>query len=170
MTPLEAIKRLELHVADLVEKFSIGGVTDVVEAHEIVEAVEQLRRSVTLVIEMWRAREVELLQAAGGRTDLGINATLKVAPKFEERYDHPLIGAKVIERATRYITDDGEVIYVDDPEVAADRAVGMMMAVYVSPASKPKKTALVEKLGFERAEGALASRKETGKVTKVRPT
>jgi hypothetical protein len=170
MTPLEAIKKLELHVADLGENFSVDGVTDVVEAHEIVEAAEQLRRSVTLVIEMWRGREVVLLQAAGGRTDLGINATIRVAPKFEERYDHDLIGAKVIDKATRIVKDDGEVIYVDDPEVAADRAVAIMRAVYVSPASKPKKTALVEKLGFEKAEGALASRVEVGKVTKVRPT
>jgi hypothetical protein len=170
VTPLEAIKKLELHVADLGENFSVDGVTDVVEAHEIVEAVEQLRRSVTLVIEMWRGREVVLLQAAGGRTDLGINATIRVAPKFEERYDHDLIGAKVIDKATRIVQDDGEVIYVDDPEVAADRAVAIMRAVYVSPATKPKKTALVEKLGFEKAEGALASRVEVGKATKVRPT
>jgi len=145
-------------------------VTEVEEAHEIVEAAEQFRRSVTLVIEMWREREVEILQAAGGRADLGINATVRVAPKFEERYDHDLIGAKVIAAAIREIQFDGEVVYIDDPEVAADRAVALMRNVYVSPATKPKKTALVEKLGFEKAEGALASRKEVGKVAKVRPT
>lgn len=171
MSPLEAIKRVELQVADLGENVAVSSVTEVEEVHEIVEAAEQLRRSVTLVIEMWRAREVEILQAAGGRADLGINATARVAPKYEERYDHDLIGKRVALLSIQVVDEDGELLeWIDDPAIAAERAVALMRDVYVSPASKPKKTALVEKLRFEKAEGALASRKEVGKVTKVRPT
>lgn len=169
MSPLEAIKKLELLLADVGENLAVFGIEDPEEVHAVVEAAEQFRRSVTFIIEMWRAREVEVLTAAGGRTDLGLNATMRVAPKLKEIYDHDLIGRKVIAQAIRAVMPDGEVIYVDDPEVAADRAVAMMRALYVAPGTEAKKGALKE-LGFETYKGALKSSTEVGKVVKVRPT
>jgi hypothetical protein len=167
VTPLEAVKRLELGVAEVAEA-SAKGMTPV-ETHETVDALEQLRRSVTFAVEVWRQNEVVVLGAAGGSTMVAPNAVATVRPKRKERYDHDLIGRKVVLHAVREIDKDGEVLFdVDDPEVAADRAVAFMRALYVADAVEPKVSGLM-RLGFETKYAAMSSSEVIGSEVKVRP-
>jgi len=166
VTPLEAVKRLELGVAEVAEASAKG--MDPIETHETVEALEQLRRSVTFTIEVWRQNEVVVLGAAGGSTMVAPNAVAKVTPKRKDRYDHELIGHYVVRHATRVI-ENGEVLYdVEDPETVADRAVMLMRRLYVADATKPTTGGLLE-LGFETKFGAMSSSEVIGSEVKVRP-
>lgn len=138
------------------------------DASLTVLTLSQFRRSVTFALDEWRKREAELIEAAGGRVDVGENAQAVARPKMRYRFDHDYIGAKVVERAIRYVDDDGEVVYFDQtPEEAAAAAVGLMRRLYVAPATEPKKSALTEELGFETWKQGLASEEEVGKEVKV---
>jgi hypothetical protein len=167
VTPLELLKQMELGVAEICEASAKG--MDPIGTHELVEALEQFRRSVTFAIEVWRANEVVVLGAAGGSTMVAPNAVATVRTKRRERYDHDLIGRKVILHAIREITSEGEVLFdVDDPEVAADRAVALMRALYVADAVEPKVGGLM-RLGFETKWAAMSSSEVVGSEVKVRP-
>lgn len=163
MQPVEVVARIELHLVD-VER-SAGFFDDVTEVHETVERLEALRRSVTLAIETWRAREVALVEKAGGAAvvDSG-REVAKVVPKVKIRYDHKRIGDYVCRRALAD-PETGEI--VDDPRIAAHAAVELMKAVYVSPATEPKKSGLLH-LGFETMQHAELSREQTGSELRVR--
>jgi len=166
VTPLELVKQMELGVAEICEASAKG--MDPIETHELVEALEQFRRSITFAIEVWRQNEVVVLGAAGGTTMVAPNAVATVKPKRRDRFDHDLIGSRVILHATKQIKD-GEVLFeIDDPTVAADRAVALMRRLYVADATKPTTGGLME-LGFETKFGAMSSSEVIGSEVKVRP-
>lgn len=168
VSPLELIKKLELGIAGIAE-VSPKGMTPL-EARDTVEALEQLRRSLTFTIEVWRANEVTILGAAGGSVMTAPNAKARVKDKVKELFDHDLIGRRVVLHACNEINEDGEIVYrVDDPEVAAQRAVASMQEIYVSPSTDAKKGALLRH-GFETYKAALASSEVVGKQVVVRPT
>lgn len=156
---------LERRIADLAE--AAAECDSVEAAMATVLVLSQFRRSVTFALDEWRAREAALIAEKGGHVDVGQNATATVRPKMRFRFDHGYIGRTVARLACRDVDDDGEVFPVDGERAAAN-AVEMMMELYVSPASEPKKTALVERLGFETWKQGLASAEEVGKEVKVR--
>lgn len=65
------------------------------------------------------------------------------------RPEHPVIRRRIIGRAVH--TDDGENI--TDPVVAADRAVAICYAMFVSPSTMPKKEGL-DAVGLDRSDVA----------------
>lgn len=109
--------------------------TDAAQAHAIVEALENARRSLTTVIETWRAREVELVGTVAPSDDE--RTVLKVVKKSKIRWDHGRIGEYVSRRAL--FSADGEML--ESRDIAA-RACHLMRELYVSPATEPKKSAL----------------------------
>ena len=109
--------------------------TDAARAHAIVEALENARRSLTTVLETWRAREVELVGSAAPSDDE--RTVLKVVKKPKIRWDHDRIGERVSRRAL--FSADGEMLESRD---IAIRACHLMRELYVSPATEPKKSAL----------------------------
>lgn len=109
--------------------------TDAAQAHATVEALENARRSLTTVLETWRAREVELVGAAAPSGDE--RTVLKVVKKPKIRWDHGRIATYVKRRAM--FNSDGEMLEGMD---IADRACCLMRELYVSPATEPKKSAL----------------------------
>lgn len=131
---------------------------DPIEAHAIVEALENARRSLTTVLETWRAREVALV---GDRAPSDDERTvLAVVKKPKIRWDHARIAERVAHRAR--INEDGEAL---DPFEAALRATDLMAKLYVAPATQPSKTGLAL-IGVEEPMSMTLSVEEgTARVT-----
>ena len=112
-----------------------SGETDPVRAHATVEALEALRRSVTMAIETWRARGVELVGTVAPSDDE--RTVLRVVKPPKIRWDHDRIQTVVKRRAM--FGPDGEILEGSD---IADRACYLMRQLYISPSDEPKKTGL----------------------------
>lgn len=112
-----------------------AGAEDAASAHAIVEALENARRSITVAIETWRAREVELVGTVAPSDDE--RTVLKVVAKPKIRWAHDRIAERVAYRSR--VDENGESL---DPFEAALRAATFMQKLYVSPATQPSKTGL----------------------------
>lgn len=146
---------------------SPGPLETVASAFDMLKQLREVRRTLTVLIPEWEKMLAQGVLEAGGTVDMGA-VVLRNKPKWEERFDHELIGRRVATEAQRIVQPDGEIIEIDDPKVVAERTVALMQALYVAPASTVKKTALREDLRMETYKAALASRTRVGTTTEVR--
>lgn len=167
--PFQAGQEIEMLLSSL-------GIIEVVQSHDdphsaylAVEKLEQIRRSVTYLIELYRENLAKVIEVQGGEVDLG-QVVLSVRTKWRERYDKALI-ARRIATLSRYDFDPetGEILReVDDPDEVRRRMESLFAEIWLSPASAPKKTKLVSVLGLETARAALSERTAVGREVKVR--
>lgn len=105
--------------------------SDAPDAHQVVEAIEAARRSMSTVLDIWRAAEVRIVGTVAASDDA--RTELKVVAKPKYRFDHTKIGFNVARAAT--LDENGEAVF--SPFEAATRAVEFMLKLYVAPAAKP---------------------------------
>ena len=136
-----------MRLGDLVEQCE-----EAEEAQAMVEALEQARRSLSLVLEDWRRRAVHLV---GGEVVVADDqrSVLRTSRPRKYRWNHNRIAQEVSRQALADVPDD--------PTAAVALAVYLMHELYVAPATEPKRSALIERLGIREPLAFTLARVET---------
>lgn len=142
-----------MRLGDLVEQCE-----EAEEAQAMVEALEQARRSLSLVLEDWRRRAVHLV---GGEVVVADDqrSVLRTSRPRKYRWNHDRIAEAVMDRAFEMAEE-----YEGDGEYVAEcigSAIRLMTELYVAPATEPRKSAMIEHLGIREPLAFTLSRVET---------